>query len=297
MVSTMSLVQRSFRVQSVLKSYMSTASTTHNIIPVAEVTRYGVDCMRAVNVPLEHASMLAEVLVAADYRGHYSHGLNRLEMYVRDVKTGICDGSVQPAILRRTAATALVDGRNGLGPVVGNFCMKLAIKKARETGVGWIAAKGSVVYQHVTTDEPYTLQKGTLMPLGGTELTSGYKGYGLALLVELLCGIMADATYGPNVRRWMTTDREANLGQCFIAVDPGAFAPGFSDRLQDLLDYLRKMEPSDPSSPVLVAGDPERKQMAFNDKQGGIQYHENQIIASKALAELLKVTPMKPAYL
>jgi hypothetical protein len=37
---------------------------------------------------------------------------------------------------------------------------------------------------------------------------------------------------------------------------------------------------SDPSSPVLVAGDPERKQMAANDKQGGIKYHENQIAAS-----------------
>lgn len=41
----------------------------------------------------------------------------------------------------------------------------------------------------------------------------------------------------------MTTDRAANLGQCFIAVDPEMFAPGFSDRLQDLMDFLRKMEP------------------------------------------------------
>jgi hypothetical protein len=41
----------------------------------------------------------------------------------------------------------------------------------------------------------------------------------------------------------MTTDRSANLGQCFIAVNPEMFAPGFSDRLQDLMDFMRKMEP------------------------------------------------------
>lgn len=63
-------------------------------------------------------------------------------MYVRDVKSGICDGAAVPSIVKSSPATALVDGNNGLGPVVGNFCMDIATKKARETGVGWVAAKG-----------------------------------------------------------------------------------------------------------------------------------------------------------
>ena len=32
-------------------------------------------------------------------------------------------------------------------------------------------------------------------------------------------------------------------GQCFVAIDPSAFAPGFTDRLQSLNDHLRHMEP------------------------------------------------------
>jgi LDH2 family malate/lactate/ureidoglycolate dehydrogenase len=44
--------------------------------------------------------------------------------------------------LKETAATAYVDGQNGLGPVVGNYCMDLAIKKAKGSGVGWVVAKG-----------------------------------------------------------------------------------------------------------------------------------------------------------
>ena len=41
--------------------------------------------------------------------------------------------------------------------------------------------------------ESSTSGKGGLMPLGGMEETSGYKGYGLAMLVEVLGGVLADA--------------------------------------------------------------------------------------------------------
>lgn len=67
-----------------------------------------------------------------------------LDMYVREVKTKICEGAAVPTILKETSASAWVDGNNALGPVVGNFCMDIAIKKAKECGVGWVVAKGRV---------------------------------------------------------------------------------------------------------------------------------------------------------
>lgn len=51
------------------------------------------------------------------------------------------NGNVKPEILNQTSATAWVDGLNGLGAVVGNFCMDLAMEKARDTGVGVVCAK------------------------------------------------------------------------------------------------------------------------------------------------------------
>jgi hypothetical protein len=66
-------------------------------------------------------------------------------MYVNDVKKGICDGKGEATLLKETAATAFVDGNNALGPTVANFCMKLAIKKAKEVGVGWVVAKGPFI--------------------------------------------------------------------------------------------------------------------------------------------------------
>lgn len=64
------------------------------------------------------------------------------DMYVKDIKTGICNKDGEPVVEKESAATALVDGRNLLGPVVGNFCMKLAIQKAKEVGIGWVVAHG-----------------------------------------------------------------------------------------------------------------------------------------------------------
>ena len=45
----------------------------------------------------------------------------------------------------------------------------------------------------------------------------------------VLCGILSGSQYSENVRRWGTTDRQADLGQCFIAIDPNCFAPGFGE--------------------------------------------------------------------
>jgi LDH2 family malate/lactate/ureidoglycolate dehydrogenase len=48
------------------------------LIPLGEVTRFITECMTKVGTPPGHAQQLAQVLIAADYRGHFSHGLNRL---------------------------------------------------------------------------------------------------------------------------------------------------------------------------------------------------------------------------
>ncbi len=48
------------------------------LISIPEVKRFILDCMTKVGTEKKHAIALADVLLAADYRGHYSHGLNRL---------------------------------------------------------------------------------------------------------------------------------------------------------------------------------------------------------------------------
>ncbi|KAI7685462.1 hypothetical protein SSS_10571 [Sarcoptes scabiei] len=113
------------------------------IIPIGVAKQFIERLMARLDVDQTHAKALAEVLVAGDYRGHFSHGLNRIEIYIKDIQENSCRKTGQPKILKETAATAWVDGQNLLGPVVGRFCMNLAIEKAKHCGVGWVCAKGS----------------------------------------------------------------------------------------------------------------------------------------------------------
>ncbi|MBE0697551.1 MAG: Ldh family oxidoreductase [Anaerolineaceae bacterium] len=85
----------------------------------------------------------------------------------------------------------------------------------------------------VTTDPQKVFPGGALLPLGGTPEMRGYKGYGLALLVEILCGILAGAAFGTNV----DPDEKrlvSNIGHCFMAIQIDAFRP--------LFDYQRDMD-------------------------------------------------------
>ncbi|KAF5303720.1 hypothetical protein FQR65_LT00864 [Abscondita terminalis] len=360
---------------------MSTDEAETPLIAIEEARRFMIDCMKAVDTPTKHAEALADLLVEADYRGIFSHGMNRLGMYVNDVKSGSCDSKAVPKILQETPATAWVDGQNGLGAVVGNFCMNLAIQKAKNVGVGWVCAKGSNHYgiagkyalmameegllgMSFTNTSPFmsptrskTAALGTnplslaapgengdsfildmatttvavgkvemqkrknqpiphgwaqdrngqsttdafeaydaacLMPLGGLEMNSGYKGYGLGMLVEIFCGILSGSLYGPNIRKWGSTADVANLGQCFIAIDPKCFAPGFENRMSDLMNHLHNMEPADPSKPVLVAGDPEKAHKIMVDKIGGVRYVKNQMETCSRLADELNILPLQP---
>ena len=166
---------------------------------------------------------------------------------------------------------------------------KIEVQRRKKEGIprGWAMDKDGE-----NTMDPNAAMKGALYPLGGEEDTSGYKGYGLGMLVEVFCGILGGAHWGPNVRRWMNTTDEADLGQCFVAIDPNCFAPNFPDRMQDLMNAARSHSAVEADKPVLVAGDPERTHMDKVDKEGGIAYNINQIVSCKKLAEELGIKPM-----
>ena len=63
---------------------MAPTNFKKGVVSLEEGKRFVVDCMKAVNTPEDHAKQLAELLMAADYRGHFSHGLNRLGMSLKN---------------------------------------------------------------------------------------------------------------------------------------------------------------------------------------------------------------------
>lgn len=94
-------------------------------------------------LPEQDAAIVADHLVEADMRGVYSHGVIRLEPYTDRYKAGAMNPRPNITVLRETPATALIDGDDGAGQVVGVQAMRIAIRKAKETGIAWVGARHS----------------------------------------------------------------------------------------------------------------------------------------------------------
>ena len=95
----------------------------------------------------EDAEMSADVLVTADKRGNDTHGIQRFKtVYVDRIERGNITPSNDIIIVKDTPTTAVVDGNNCIGHVVGVKCMKMAIEKAKKYGIGMVVARNSTHY-------------------------------------------------------------------------------------------------------------------------------------------------------
>jgi LDH2 family malate/lactate/ureidoglycolate dehydrogenase len=106
-----------------------------------------------------------------------------------------------------------------------------------------------------TTTDPAKVAAG--VPLGG------YKGYALALMVEVLCGVLAGA--GARAEGGIR-----NIGHFHLAIDPERTVgrDAFASVLGGLLADLRAIPPAAGFDEVLVAGDPEDRSRARRERDG-----------------------------
>ncbi|HZS88885.1 MAG TPA: Ldh family oxidoreductase [Chloroflexota bacterium] len=331
---------------------------------------YTAAILRAAGMGEEGARIAATVLVASDARGIESHGVARLPQYIKLIEAGVLDPAATPVVERQSASTALVDARNGMGHVAGDYAMRLAIEKARAHDVGVALVRNSNHYgiagyyamlalEHdligisltnssplvaptrgrtrmigtnpiavaIPTggDLPFVLdmatstvpvgrlevyarkglplqpgwavdadgretldaeagRQGALLPLGGTEQTGGYKGYGLGVMVDMLTGVLSGALYGNSIGGLWDATVPSDLGHFFMALNPAAFGPldRFKDHARDLLRRLKESALAPEETEILVAG--EKEQRAHQDAlEHGVRLYHTVVTAMNDL--------------
>jgi len=105
-----------------------------------ELESFATRLIGALGSPPEIAESVAESLVAADLRGHGSHGVRRLAtLYPRMIEGGDLDPGAEPTIEREGPTAARIDGHLGWGHYTGRRAADLAIEKATD---GPVAAVG-----------------------------------------------------------------------------------------------------------------------------------------------------------
>lgn len=289
----------------------------------------------------EDAFIVADSLIFANLRGIDSHGIIRFPFYVQRLKEGGTKAKPRIKVIKEKAASALIDGDNGMGQVVGMYATKLTMEKAKEVGVCFVGVKGSSHYgvasyytvkatEHnfiglsITNGPPVMAAWGGAksricnnplsiavpnevgkpivldiamsivaggkvrlaaknnqkiptgwildrhgrntenpidLPEGGTLLPFGeHKGYGLAVMMEILTGVLTGAGMLGQIPLWFTETRiPSNIGHCFIGINIESFMGlmDFKNRLNWLIQEIKSSPLSEGSKGVFVPGEPE----------------------------------------
>jgi LDH2 family malate/lactate/ureidoglycolate dehydrogenase len=138
------------------------------------------------------------------------------------------------------------------------------IFKASINGEESIPAGWAMDRMGVPTTDTRTAMSGLLMPLGG------YKGYGLAMMVELLTGVLSGGAFSTQVASMRFRGKRPRLSHFFLAIDIGRFMPveEFSRRADELMREMRDTPPAQGYDEVMIAGEPERRMEAERRESG-----------------------------
>ena len=126
---------------------------------------------------------------------------------------------------------------------------------------GWVVDADGKQVTDETQAFGYVFEKkeGGITPLGGTRDVGSHKGYGLGMMVHILAGTLAGASFSPIRNKTQKPSDPHDIGHFFMAIDPDAFRDegAFENDLDQVIDILHATRRADPKQPVLVAGDPE----------------------------------------
>lgn len=142
--------------------------------------------------------------------------------------------------------------------VVATGKIRAAQRRGESIPEGWLIDDNG---QPVTDPHAYDEGTGHLQMLGGSLATGGAKGYGLGLMVDILCGILSGANVGPDPRLLEPDGTEhalqdQNIGHFFLALNIEAFRPEeeFNAHMDAMLTTLLQCPPAAPSSRVVYPG-------------------------------------------
>jgi LDH2 family malate/lactate/ureidoglycolate dehydrogenase len=164
---------------------METCKGSEEVVHISKEALHGLleAVFRKLGVPEEECDIVVDTLLEASLAGYDSHGVMRVPRYVAGLRRGEILPGADIKVLTETPACAHVDGRRGLGPVTATFGVRLASRKARQSGIGCVSI----------------VNANDIARLGG---------YLKAPAEEGLIGIMMvnDAGGGPSVAPWGGVD-------------------------------------------------------------------------------------------
>lgn len=105
-----------------------------------------------------------------------------------------------------------------------------------------------------STDPSELLKGGAMQPM------AGYKGYGIALLIEILAGVLTGAAFTTDLKTWIIdTGARINQGHAFLAIDPQIMMPidQFKARMDELVVRIKATPTAPGAERIYLPGEME----------------------------------------
>ncbi|MBG9390486.1 Ldh family oxidoreductase [Caenimonas aquaedulcis] len=114
-----------------------------HVIDAQALREFAAALLGAGGLQPDHAAEVAQVLVWADLRGVESHGVSRLPLYLRWLRTGEMNGAARPRVAFSLPALQVLDADAAPGAVSMKMAVAMATPMARDCGVGVVMVRGT----------------------------------------------------------------------------------------------------------------------------------------------------------
>jgi len=130
--------------------------------------------------------------------------------------------------------------------VVAAGKLGMAARKGERIPFGWALDK-----EGRPTDDPRTGSAGLLVPVGGP------KGFGLAIVMDVLSGALSGAFFGRELARTHQPDKASGIGHFFMAINVDQFQPidEFKGRIDRMIRDIKDSEPAEGTRELYLAGE------------------------------------------
>lgn len=105
--------------------------------------KFCTDVFQAFGFQEKESRIITDVLLMSDLIGIESHGMQRMVRYHKGIEKGTIHLKAQPEVVFETPVSAVIDGHNGMGQLVGEYAMRKAIEKAKTAGIGMVTVRDS----------------------------------------------------------------------------------------------------------------------------------------------------------
>ncbi len=132
---------------------------------------------RAMDVPEDHAHLIADVLNSADLRGIRSHGAGRLTFFMVRLENGVLTKNPQMKFTAGSDTTGVLDADNAIGIIASNRAMEEAMARAEKHGTGFVAVRNSSHFGYAGYWAKKAMERGYIgisMSNGGRRTTATY---------------------------------------------------------------------------------------------------------------------------